>query len=204
MKIPRKIPLDKEDQYCINCLTDSSRLKRVYGNEDSSHYECLACHEISPRRLIIDNSIVWWLDEERNFWHETVGVVILNKESKILCLLGQTFPFSYSLPAAHLDREESAETAALREITWEVGLRPTTPLELLSEFDMNGDSCRRGSDDHRWHLFRLKIDNESDVRVSKALAQTEWFSLAELKKKDYLSYSLTYIVEKFGESLVSK
>src|SRR5258706_7596356 len=122
MKVPRKIPLDKEGKYCINCLAD--RLKRIYG-EDTAHFECLACHTISPRRLIIDDSVVWWLDEERDYWHEMVGVVILNKDNKILCLFRQSFPSAYLLPSTHLDREESADNAARREVTWEVGLRPS-------------------------------------------------------------------------------
>jgi 8-oxo-dGTP pyrophosphatase MutT (NUDIX family) len=199
MKIPGSVSLDQEGQYCIKCF--SGPIKRVLrGN--LTYYQCAACGETSERGLVIDNRIVWRVDKNGTYWHESVGVVVINEKNKILCLLRQIYPFLYSIPAGHLDVGEKPDVAAKRELEEETGISHVKKLELIKKFDIPGDSCRRGSDDHRWHLYRGRISSAPEILLSDEASSADWFSLEELKKLGNITYPLKYIVETFGGGLL--
>lgn len=199
MKIPNSVPLDREGQYCIKCF--SGPIKRVpKGN--LTYYQCVACGETSERSLVIDNHIVWWVDKQGIYWHESVGVVLINEQNKILCLLRQIYPFAYSIPAGHLDVGEKPEVAAKRELKEETGISHIEKFDLIKTFDIPGDSCRRGSDDHRWHLYHGRISSATNILLSDEASLANWFSLEGLGKMKNIAYPLRYIIETFGESLL--
>jgi 8-oxo-dGTP pyrophosphatase MutT (NUDIX family) len=200
MKIPQNILLDKEGQYCIQCF--SGPIKRIF-KENLTYYHCLACGITSERSLVIDNKIVWRIDEQRMYWHESVGVVLVNEDNKILCLMRQIYPFAYSIPAGHLDVEEKPEVAAKRELAEETGISKVEKFELVKEFDMVGDSCRRGSDDHHWHLYRAKVLGRAEISLADEASSANWFSIEEIKKLKNVAYPLKYIIETFGASLIA-
>lgn len=198
VKIPRIVPLDKKGQYCISC--HGGPIERI--QDHKTHYKCHSCGKIFERSLVIDDGIVWWIDNERRYWHESVGVAVVNKEKKILCILRKMFPFAYALPAGHLDVGEDPEAGVRRELEEETGIKVSTALEHLDDFDISGDSCRRGSDDHRWHLYRLKLESTPDIKLSDEASEVRWFNLEELEKVDPKTYPLIFILQKFGASLI--
>ena len=199
MKIPSGISLDQEGQYCIKCF--SGPIKRILkGN--LTYYQCAACGETSERSLVIDNGIVWRVDKNGIYWHESVGVVIIDEQNKILCLLRQIYPFLYSIPAGHLDIGEKPEAAVKRELKEETGISHVKKLELIKEFDVPGDSCRRGSDDHHWHLYRGRISGVPKILLSDEASSAGWFSFEEIRKLENVAYPLKYIVETFGDSIL--
>lgn len=201
MQIPNIIPLDQEGQYCIKCFSGS--IKRVYKGQ-LTYYQCMACGEIRERSLVIDGHIVWYVDEHRTYWHESVGVLLVNEQNKILCLLRKIYPFSYSIPAGHLDIGEKYDVAARRELEEETGISLVEKFKLIKEFDLSGDSCRRGSDDHRWHLYRGVISGAPKIFLSDEALLANWFSLEELKTLNNISFPLKYIVETLGNSILER
>ncbi|MEK7539305.1 MAG: NUDIX domain-containing protein [Patescibacteria group bacterium] len=70
----------------------------------------------------MDNKIEWWVDERGNYWHESVGIIAVNKNNKMFCMLRKIFPFSYTLPAGHLDKGEKPKKSAVRELEEETGI----------------------------------------------------------------------------------
>lgn len=197
MKIPLTISLDKEGQYCFQCF--SGQVKRIF-KDGLTYYECLACGKISERSLVLDNKIIWWTDKKRQYWHESVGVVV-RQEEKLLCLLRQIYPFAYTIPAGHLDVGEKPECAAMRELKEETGLSGNK-LKLIGEFNLSDDSCRRGSDHHRWHLYRVNIESFMRLKLSDEASIAQWLSLPELRKLKNITHPLKYIVNTFGDSLI--
>jgi len=199
MKIPDSIPLDKEGQYCIKCF--SGPIKRVFKG-GLTYYHCAACGETSERSLVIDNGIIWHIDEQGIYWHESVGTLLINEQNKVLCILRKIYPFAYSIPAGHLDvGENPAAAAARRELKEETGITHVQNFGLVKVFDIPGDSCRRGSDDHRWHLYRGKISGDATLSLSDEASSANWFSIEELKKLQNIVYPLKYIIQIFGDGM---
>ena len=202
MKIPETIPLDTEGQYCVICFKGPiTRIKK----DNLTFYTCDSCGREEERSLVIDNAVTWWVDNDRTYWHESIGVVVVNKDKKIFCMLRQVFPFAYTIPAGHLDKGEEPERAACRELEEETGIRAEGTLKHLGDFDIRGDSCRRGSDDHRWHLYKYYLRNLPDevgITLSDEASEGHWLSLEEIKKLDAITYPLSVIKDKFGASLI--
>lgn len=199
MRIPESIPLDTEGQYCISCF--KGPVERMV-NDGRMSYICKSCGKLEDRSLVIDNGVTWWVTENRTYWHESVGVVVVNKENKILCIMRQIFPFAYALPAGHLDKDEKPEHAARRELKEETSIVVEGTLEHLGDFDIPGDSCRRGSDDHIWHLYRYRLPNDSKIVLSDEASRAEWFTLSELQNLDNATYPLLVIVQMYNRALV--
>lgn len=179
----------------------SETVDRIY-KDHLTLYRCNTCQKISNRCLVIDNKIVWWIDEKENYWHESVGVIVINEDQKILCMLRQIFPFSYTIPAGHLDKWEVPEHAALRELEEETGIKTKGKLELIEEFNIYEDSCRRGSDHHKWHLYKLRVANVKKIELSDETSTADWYHLSELEKMKNLTDSLKFIIKRFGKSLI--
>ena len=198
MQLPSNISIITDGQYCIQCF--SGPIERLY-KDNLTYYKCLACGSVMERSLVIDSGIVWWLDDERKYWHESVGVIVQNNE-KILCLKRQIFPFAYALPSGHLDIGELPAQAARRELAEETNLLYDGIFAHLADFDIPGDSCRRGSDHHRWHLFHLQIKESVTVQLSDEAASATWFSLPELRQRSDIVFPLRFIIEKFGDAIL--
>jgi 8-oxo-dGTP pyrophosphatase MutT (NUDIX family) len=199
MRIPKNISLNKEGQYCIECFAE--KVERVYKN-NLTYYHCTACGKTSERSLVIDNKIVWWVDEAtREYWHESVGVFVFNSENKILFFERTIYPFALAIPAGHLDTGEDAGVAARRELQEEIGIE-TDKIKLFSEEDVLGDKCRRGADSHRWHLYTTKVKDINDLKINEEGINPVWLTLDEALKKE-LVYPARYFIEKYGDKLLA-
>lgn len=193
MKIPNQINLKKNGQYCLKCFNET--VERVY-KDNLTFYKCNSCGSVLERSLVIDDKINWWVDSERNYFHESSGVVVINEKGQILCLLRQIFPFAYSLPAGHVDANEDPRVSAVRELMEEVGLKDAG-INFISEFDMPGDSCRRGSDNHKWHLYEAKIQSGRQLIINDEASKYDWLYPSEILKLGNITYPLEYVIKKF-------
>lgn len=199
MRIPADVPLDKDGQYCMSCF--SKNVERVF-NDGRTQYRCNACGKTLERTLVIDNKTKWWIDENRTYWHESVGILVV-AEGRLLTFLRKIFPFSYTIPAGHVDEAELPEDAALRELQEETGISLSS-LELFKEnFDIVGDSCRRGSDNHRWNLYRALLPSRPTISLSDEGSDVRFMTLRELQEQDKLTFPLAYLVRQLGEKLFS-
>lgn len=198
MQIPNHISLNVEGQYCMHCF--SQKVQRIF-RDHLTFYHCQACGNTDERSLVIDNSIVWWVNQATNaYWHESVGVLVFNNKNQTLLFKRVIYPFAYAIPAGHLDVAENAQMAALRELKEEAGIELTS-IKLFSEIDMSGDKCRRGADDHRWHLYVAKIGNNIPIIINEEGEKPVWLSLSGALKQE-LVYPVRYFIERYGEKLI--
>ncbi len=197
MQIPINVSLKHEGQYCIHCF--SRKVDRIFQN-GLTYYHCQVCGKIAERSLVIDNRIVWWIDKKTNeYWHESVGIFVFNSENKALFFERTIYPFAFAIPAGHLDAGEIAEIAVKRELKEETGIELDNA-RLFSEEDVIGDKCRRGADNHKWHLYTAKIENIEDMKINDEGTRPVWLTLDEALKTE-LVYPVRYFIEKYGEKL---
>ena len=197
MQIPTNVSLKQEGQYCIHCF--SQKVERIYQN-GLTYYHCQSCGETAERSLVIDNGIVWWIDKKTNeYWHESVGVFVFNSENRALFFERTIYPFALAIPAGHLDTGEIAEMAVRRELMEETGIKSDN-VKFFSEEDVIGDKCRRGADNHRWHLYVTKIKNNVSIKINDEGVKPVWLTLNEALEKE-LVFPVRYFIEKYGEKL---
>lgn len=187
---------DVYHQYCINCHHET--IKRIYEG-GKTYYFCLTCNKKSERSIVIDPAINWWIAEDREYWHESSGVFVRRPDGRFLFFERIIFPFALTVPAGHVDKGESSSNTAKRELKEEVGLSKGTLIKVASE-DILGDSCRRGSDAHRWHAFLLILNSEVVVKVCEEGVHPVWLTLSEALIKD-LTYPVRFMIERHGHKL---
>lgn len=196
MLIPQNISLKEEGQYCINCF--SNKVKRIF-KDDLTFYHCDSCGKTLDRSLVIDNKIIWWIDEStREYWHESVGVFVFNDQKKALFFKRTIYPFTLTIPAGHLDLGEAPKTAVMRELSEEAGIKiESSEIKLFSEEDVIGDKCRRGADNHRWHLYVSKYNKNDNININDEGVDPVWLSLEEALNCD-LVYPIKFFIKKYG------
>lgn len=201
MKIPPHIDKNLEGRYCLNCY--SKKITRIFKN-NKTYYFCDDCESLKDRSLVIDNTINWWIDNEDNYWHESVGVIILNKKKELLVIMRAVYPFAYSLPAGHVDKSEELLHAAQREVMEEVGIRLSKKeLMLIQDFYLPGDSCRRGCDHHLWHLYLARVkSSEQNIKINDEAKGFKWLSLDDIASEKKVAYPLNYIATNFRNQIV--
>lgn len=193
MKINTDIDPTKEGQYCLKC--NSTKIERVFKN-GKTYYFCKGCRTTAERTLVIDNAVNWWIDKERNYWHESAGVIVLSERGEWLLVMRAIFPFAYALPAGHVDKGEDALIASKKELMEEVSLDLSKEsFKFVREFHLSGDSCRRGSDHHLWHLYMTKIDSGKVIHLNDEASNYLWLKPKEIKSREDIVYPLKYILE---------
>ncbi len=187
-------------QYCTECHMET--VER-FESGDKTLFKCSSCNKVSERMIVIDPAVEWWVDEDQEYWHMSAGVFIRNPEGKFLFFERLMFPFAYTIPAGHVDAGEDPETAAYRETEEEVGIKADRLIHITSE-DVIGDSCRRGSDVHRWQAYLLPLKESLAVEVTEKDEghQPVWLTLDEALQKE-LTYPTEHIIKKHREALLS-
>ena len=67
-------------------------------------------------------------------------------------------------------------------------------VEHVTDADIRGDSCRRGSDAHRWHLYQVRVPARPRTRLGAEGLRTMWLTAEEAARVD-----LTVPVRRFLE-----
>lgn len=202
MKIPSQISLENNGQYCLNCF--SNKIKRVFKN-GLTFYHCDSCKKNLERSLVIDNKINWWINKStEEYWHESVGVFLFNASNQVLFFKRVIFPFALTIPAGHLDSGEDPKTAVVRELKEETKISiEVKNVFLFSEEDVIGDKCRRGADNHKWHLYVSKIKHNQNIAINDEGNEPIWLTLNEALEQK-LTYPVKLFIEKYGNKLLEK
>lgn len=184
--------------YCYICHAETVR--KVYQDDKTSFY-CESCRATSNRKISIDPSIVWWVDDTRTYWHESAGVFIRNRDNKFLFFNRTVFPFAYTIPAGHVDADEDPYHAATREVREEIGLNINN-MKLIAEENIDGDSCSRGCDNHKWFAYIYEYNDNTDISVIEEGKDPVWLSLNEaLNLQDRLITPNYQIILKYYKQL---
>jgi ADP-ribose pyrophosphatase YjhB (NUDIX family) len=110
--------------------------------------------------------------------HTSVGMVV-ERDGKILLIERNNFPFTYALPAGHVDEGETYEEAAVRELKEEVGL-DAEKIELIAEGRVENPCSRPGGTWHYWRFY--KINAMGDVnRSERETKQATWFTREQIR-----------------------
>ncbi|WP_456325650.1 NUDIX hydrolase [Desulfonauticus submarinus] len=198
MKIDFKIPADaKYHQFCPKC--HSENINRIF-KQQQTYYKCANCKGVFPRLIVIDSKIKWWIDKNtKEYWHESVGVFVFNEYNEALFFERIIYPFALAIPAGHLDSGEMPKKAIKRELFEETGLEINN-IKLFSEEDVVGDKCRRGADNHKWHLYITKIKKTNKIKLNDEGIKPIWLSL-EKAQRNNLVYPVKYFINKYANTL---
>lgn len=197
MKITFPIVKTEYKEYCPNCHSEGPFEAAAGGG-----FTCQACGTHNERLIIIDPKLRWWLDEEQTYYHESVGILIVRPDGKILFYELTKYPYGLTIPAGHVDVEETPEAAAVRESQEEVGIAINDPA-LIAQDVIYGDKCRRGSDDHKWSLFMARISNEDAQRIQLDAHEGEdakWLH-PEAVTTSSLPFAVRFIFDTYGKEI---
>lgn len=109
----------------------------------------------------------------------TLGVrmAATNQDGEIM-LVKHTYVTGWHLPGGGVDKGESCNEAAIREMVEETGLEPKTPPQLFNIY-FNTIASKR---DHV-ALYRCETEQNSAAKIpDKEIAEARFFSLNELPK----------------------
>jgi len=151
--------------------------------------------------LIIDPKLRWYIDDDKRYIHESAGCVIVNEKSKILLFELMKFPYGFTIPAGHVDTGEAPLQSVIREVQEEVGM--SVKPKLLGQTMVNGDSCRRGSDDHKWSLFIANVDPSEIKKIHvdpKEGSRPVWISLDQAAQTR-LASAIKFLLGKYNDAI---
>ncbi len=195
-------PYDKKTygEYCLTCHAASTLTSISVDGTKALH--CEKCSANNPRSIIIDPKLKWWTDDDARYYHESVGIVLVNDSRQVLLYELTKFPYGFTIPAGHIDNGESATDAIIREAREEVGISLHNP-ERIAYTMINGDSCRRGCDDHMWSLFIEHIRPE--VATSIVVDEHEgkmpiWVSVDDVKSLN-LPSAMSHLFNEYFDEL---
>ena len=201
MKIDFPLPKDNcYHQLCLHCRSEN--IHRAF-KAGKTVYVCADCQQEASRLLVIDPEIIWWIDKEtKEYWHESAGIFLMNRERKILFFDRLIYPYALTIPAGHVDVNENPEETAKRELREETGI-VIDSLILFSDEDVPGDKCRRGADNHKWHLYTAQIaDSSASITLNDEGTNAAWLSLDQAEREE-LVYPVRFFVSKYGEKLLA-
>ena len=185
-------------QYCAGCHAEA--VSREYDEAGRTFYRCGGCGQRHERSIVLDPRVVWWVDANGEYWHESAGVFVLNRAGRLLLFERTIFPFALTVPSGHVDTGEEPAAAAGRELKEEVGLTAET-LTAVAAKDIVGDSCRRGSDAHRWHAFTCRVDAvEVEVAVLEEGRRPVWLTVGEALQADLVP-PVRHMLSRYGSRL---
>jgi 8-oxo-dGTP pyrophosphatase MutT (NUDIX family) len=179
----------KKHTYCLNCHVEQVKETTVGG---IGMFHCNNCDQTNGRALIIDPAIRWWIDDTKEYWHESVGVFIRDPKGKFLFFDRTKHPLGLTVPAGHVDVNEPPETAAPRELREETGIE-TDQVDHVLTTDITGDSCRRGADIHRWHCFIAHVPEHTEATINDEGTRPIWLTLGQALERE-LTPAVRYLL----------
>jgi ADP-ribose pyrophosphatase YjhB (NUDIX family) len=199
VKLGFQPPADNQvHTYCLRCLAESVTHSPQARN--GKVYTCKSCGHRDSRALIIDPTVVWWVDAHGEYCHETAGVFLKDNSGKFLFFERVKHPKGLTVPAGHVDINELPTNAALRETHEETDLALASVTHVATR-DIRGDECRRGADMHKWHIFIAEVPSG----VSLIIDPKEGLNPVWLTLNEALCYPLTpavrHIIRHFARQL---
>jgi 8-oxo-dGTP pyrophosphatase MutT (NUDIX family) len=209
-------------EYCIACNADA--LQRVLAGSCPNlgcyaidtpqsgkireHFHCHACGQCSERRVFLDPLMTWWTEPDGRLWHESCGIFVRNPDDTFLFYRRTIYPAdTMTVPSGHIDAGEQPEAAAARELDEEITIKgvhiTVGQLVPVAIDDIVGDSCRRGSDAHRWHSFLVSLTSPikpEDVTVNEEGTEPILLTLEQAKLAE-LTFPVRYVIEKHAAGL---
>jgi len=195
MKIDFPLPTDgKRHGYCQNC--HSEKVSDVEKN-GKTLYKCNKCGNSYERLIDLDPRIKWWVDKKtKEYWHESVGIFVSHKE-KLLLFERTIYPYAYTIPAGHLDINETPDEAAVRELKEETSIS----LSKVNPYVAN-DKCRKGADYHKWHLYTAPLDKLPSIKIQNTEGHKgTWVKLSKALKLD-LTLPVRFFLRKYNKELL--
>jgi 8-oxo-dGTP pyrophosphatase MutT (NUDIX family) len=192
-----KLPFDPPDRrfrlYCPHCHKNHV-LTRHYPKHDPDFWICSNCGKTTQRVIFLDPRTPWWIDDHREIWHESVGVFVLNDAGKVLLFRRRLWPPKVTIPAGHLETAFTAEENAHKELDEETGLKGVR-LKHLGDYDISGDSCIRGADYHRWHVYAGRVKGEPEIMLDHEGKESFWVPVDKALTLD-LAPAIRYLFER--------
>jgi ADP-ribose pyrophosphatase YjhB (NUDIX family) len=183
-------------QYCVGCHAEA--VSRGFDGAGRTFYLCGSCGGRHERSIVLDPGGVWWVGPDGEYWHESAGVFVLDRAGRLLLFERTIYPFALTVPSGHVDTGEEPAAAAGRELKEEVGLSAARLVPVACE-DIVGDSCRRGSDAHRWHAFGCRVD-AVEVTVAEEGHRPVWLTVAEALAADPV-VPVRHMLSRYGSRL---
>ncbi len=195
MKIDFPINSNAYTEYCMKC--HSANTLKQQKNNGTTQYRCTSCNASEPRAIIIDPQIEYWIDKDLEYCHKSVGVFIFNSERKVLVFRLNKYPFGWTIPAGHIDKNETPLHAVKREAKEESNL-DIAQVRHISAISIDRDRCRRGADRHYWDVYCARADSDAtkiDVNEGSAYNWLSLDQLSELQKAPALEFILNQLTE---------
>jgi len=174
---------------CIQCGNEKVEIIEENGEEK---YRCSKGH---TNQRMIKNKGLEYYRENGEIIHRSVGALITNN-GKVLLLKRRKYPYKYSIPAGHLEKNEDPDKAVMREVMEETGIE--SDFEAFKQVFKGkiDDPCRRGCDIHDWNLYRLELDKRPDTSSNEEAERLEWVEKSEVAEKELTAPTKKFIVEK--------
>lgn len=137
---------------CINC--HSKNLIEIVEN-DLVRYFCKDCNKKSPRYF--DSGKIKTLKTKDGIKHQVVKAVIKNDKGEILFVKRRTFPFGITIPAGHVEKNETPREALEREVFEETGLKIKKARLIFKATNLR-NPCRAGANWHDWFAYECMAE----------------------------------------------
>lgn len=199
MKITFPLPKDgKRHDYCVSCYAET--LQKIKKGK-KQFFRCRTCDETHERAIIFDPATKFWLDDTREYWHAVAAVMVRNAEGKFLFFNRVQFPVGLTMPAGHVDKDESPQKASARELYEETGLK-AKKLTHIGGCAIKNDQCRRGADMHYWDLFAVRLEGTPQITMNASEgSKPVWLTLDEALQHT-MPPAIRYIVQKYRPKLL--
>jgi len=174
---------------CIECGIEEVEVIEKNGEE---RYRCSRGH-VNER--MIKNKGLEYYREDGEVIHRSVGALIIN-DGEVLLLKRRKYPYKYSIPAGHLEKNEDPDIAVTREVIEETGIeKGAEAFEKIFSGKID-DPCRRGCDIHDWSLYTLRLGERPDTSSNEEAEKLEWISLDQVGSLELTAPTQKFLVER--------
>ncbi len=127
------------------------------------------------------------------------GGGVVEKEGKILLIYRRKV---WDLPKGKLDKDESIEACALREVEEETGVKVKLDKKIDAVWHTYVTKKKYVLKKTHWYAMHCVDDNKMAPQKDEGIKKVEWMSLEEVRKALHGSYrSIRYVVQEYTKLL---